>query len=531
MKKGRRIVGSTWVFALKRDSEGKIKRWKARLCAQGFSQIEGHDYFATFANTVSFDAIRLVLAYAAEHDFELHTVDVRTAYLNATLEDGLDIWMKQPKGFEQVGPNGEAMVCRLNKAIYGLKQGARRWIATLKQGLKDMGLKCSESDQGVFVITKGKAKLVMLTYVDDLIIANNSTELRKEVMAGVHARWETTDITELEWCLGIKVERDRAQRVTTMNQTLYINDTVTKFSGDGVKSGARTCTPCGEAIKDLEKGAPDSEETAKVIDTYRSLVGALLWIANISRPDISFTVSTLAKFTACPTTVHMKAAKRVLGYLAQTSHLKLAFGNFGGKKMCGGAVTAPDHLLGFTDSSWGDEKPASGYACYYKGSLISWASKRLKTTPLSSCESEYAAATNAATTLVHLRDLVEDLTGEPRKEPTTLLCDNSAACQLTEDAMSGKRVKHALRKLTYLRELREEGKLVMKFISGEINPADIFTKCLPQARFIELRKMLLGEDTVEAHAHTAWAYEVDYENTDEYGNPSAIVPFDQLFGP
>ena len=49
--------------------------------------------------------------------------------------------------------------------------------------------------------------------------------------------------------------------------------------------------------------------------------------------------------------------------------------------------------------------------------------------------------------------------------------------------------------------------------------------------FTELRKMLLGEDTVEAHAHTAWAYEMDYENTDEYGNPSAVVPFDQLFGP
>ena len=106
--------------------------------------------------------------------------------------------------------------------------------------------------------------------------------------------------------------------------------------------------------------------------------------------------------------------------------------------------------------------------------------------------SEYCAATNAATTVMHLRDLIEDMTEGTVDGPTTLYCDNSAACQLTEDAMSGKRVKHALRKLTYLRELREEKAVALKFISGEINLADIFTKCLAATRFLELRQMLLG---------------------------------------
>ena len=69
------------------------------------------------------------------------------------------------------------MVCKLNKAIYGLKQGARRWILTLKAGLKRMGLKCSESDQGVFVIRRGEAELIMLTYVDDIMMADNCETL------------------------------------------------------------------------------------------------------------------------------------------------------------------------------------------------------------------------------------------------------------------------------------------------------------------------------------------------------------------
>ena len=113
-----------------------------------------------------------VLTYAAAHDYHLHTVDVKTAYLNADLEEGLEIWMKPPRGYEQAA-DGVPMVCRLVKSIYGLKQGARRWVATLKQGLRALGLECSETDQGVFTLVKGSSRMIMLAYVDDLIIADN----------------------------------------------------------------------------------------------------------------------------------------------------------------------------------------------------------------------------------------------------------------------------------------------------------------------------------------------------------------------
>ena len=534
---GRKPVGSTWTYALKRDSAGNIKRFKGRLCAQGFSQVEGYDYYATFANTVGFDAIRMVLAYAAEHDYELHTVDVRTAYLNATLEEELDIWMKQAKGFEETGPNGEPMVYKLVKAIYGLKQGARRWIATLKEGLKTLGFKCCEPDQGMFILSQDDARMIILTYVDDLIIADNCATLRKTVMEGIHTKWETTDISELEWCLGIKVERDRAKRLATLSQELYIKDTAKKFGEESWKSGTRANTPCGEAITDLKKGAPDSKETEEVIDTYRSLIGALLWIANVSRPDVSFAVSTLSRFTSCPEKAHMDAAMRVLKYLQRTRHLKLTFGNLSGKPLCDGLMQTPEGLVAFTDSSWGDEKPASGHAIFLNGSLISWCSRRLKSTPLSSCESEYMAASNAATDVIHQQDLFEDIMGRAVKGPTTIFCDNSAACQLTEDAMSGKRVKHALRRLTYLRELKEEGKVTLKFISGEVNPADIFTKNLAGARFAKLRQMLLSgsaeadtSEQKEVPAHYTY-YELDYDSLDENGEPKSIVPYDDLMWP
>ena len=159
--------------------------------------------------------------------------------------------------------------------------------------------------------------------------------------------------------------------------------------------------------------------------------------------------------------------------------------------MCGKELKAPSTIIGFTDSSWGDEKPASGYCCYYKGSLVSWASRRLKTTPLSSCEAEYAAATNAAGTLIFVKELIQFIHPQLKVGNIRLYCDNSAACQLSDNAMSGKRVKHVMRQLAFLRELKEKKELSLHFVSGDINIADAFTKPLATARFKELRDRLL----------------------------------------
>ena len=127
---------------------------------------------------------------------------------------------------------------------------------TLRSELRRIGFNCSKSDPGVFTISKGSARLILLAYVDDLIIADNDAELRKEVMSNIHAKWETTDITELEWCLGTKIERDRPRWVITMDQSLYIKTTVKRFGSHPLTSNNRTHTPCGEGIKNLEKAPP-----------------------------------------------------------------------------------------------------------------------------------------------------------------------------------------------------------------------------------------------------------------------------------
>src|SRR6267154_5573930 len=115
---GQKAIKSKWVFKHKADG-----RFHARLVAKGFTQIHGIDYDETFSPVARFESLRLLLALAALEDWEIHQMDVKSVFLNGVLDE--EIYMEQPQGF--ITPGTETKVCRLKKAIYGLKQASRAW--------------------------------------------------------------------------------------------------------------------------------------------------------------------------------------------------------------------------------------------------------------------------------------------------------------------------------------------------------------------------------------------------------------------
>ena len=119
---GCKLVGCKWVFKTKRDSRGKIERYKARLVVKGYSQKEAIDFKETFSPMSTKDSFRVIMAIVAHFDLELHQMDVKTTFLNGDLDE--DVYMEQPTGFVEVGK--EDLVCNLNKSIYGLKQVSRQ---------------------------------------------------------------------------------------------------------------------------------------------------------------------------------------------------------------------------------------------------------------------------------------------------------------------------------------------------------------------------------------------------------------------
>jgi hypothetical protein len=145
---GEKILSTRWVFTQKRDEEGEVKRWKARIVARGYRQREGIDYDELFVPIVRFETIRTLLATAVGKNEPLRQWDVVTAYLHAPLDRPL--YTTPPEGVDV--PDGH--VWQLIKSVYGLKQAAQLWNQTLHQAMTDIGLKRSSADPGRYIGNK-----------------------------------------------------------------------------------------------------------------------------------------------------------------------------------------------------------------------------------------------------------------------------------------------------------------------------------------------------------------------------------------
>ncbi|THH13989.1 hypothetical protein EW146_g6290 [Bondarzewia mesenterica] len=208
------VVGSKWVFKVKRGSAGEIVKYKARLVAQGFTQVPGIDYTDTFVPIAKLDSIRVLLAIAARNDWEVHQMDVKNAYLNGHLEE--DIFMEQPPGF--IAPGAALKVCRLFKTIYGLKQSGRCWYQRLCEAFVKLGFTRCSVDHGVFYKHVAKDILVISASVDDLALFASVLRLLEWLKGELSKVFEMTDLGEIHWLLGMEIKRDQKTRTISLSQ-------------------------------------------------------------------------------------------------------------------------------------------------------------------------------------------------------------------------------------------------------------------------------------------------------------------------
>ncbi|KAJ9520824.1 hypothetical protein QJQ45_014022 [Haematococcus lacustris] len=456
---GARVLPTKWVLKIKRDATGAIEKFKARLVAKGFMQVSGVDVGDVYAPVSKHTTLRALLALAAARDMEVHQIDVEAAFLNGTLQPDEVIHIQQPEGFEEGSRN---TVCRLQKALYGLRQAPRAWHAKLKQELEGMGFCASESDPALFMLPRPSGTVYLLVYVDDCLLCTekgdfDSLDFVKQRLSSVFG---IKDLGQTRWFLGMQISRNRAQGTLQLDQQQYIKELLSTYSMTEAHSKAVPMAPGTKLVKE-----GDALDT--VHHSYSALVGSLLYLSCCTRPDIAYAVGALARHMAAPTQQHWTAAKAVLSYLKGTASQGLVFGG-------------NDSLQGYCDADYtGDKDTArstTGYVFTLHGAAISWSSRLQPTVAMSTAEAEYMAASGAVKEAVWLRKLMQDL-GLPGT-CVNIMCDNQAALQLLNNPMASARSKHISVHHHFARERAARGEVMFTYCSTSEMVADVMTKPL-----------------------------------------------------
>ena len=206
LPKGKKVVGSKWVFTMKYKTDGELERYKARLVAQGFTQTYGINYEETFAPMAKLNSIRVLLSLAVNLDWELHQLNVKNAFLNGTLNE--EVYTKIPLGFQSEKEQGK--VCKLKKLLYGLKQSPRAWFTRFSSTLTRLKYTQGQADHTIFVNKRQNGKkAVLIVYVDDIILPGDDNVEIYRLKNQLKEEFEVKDLGPLKYFLGIEVVRSK----------------------------------------------------------------------------------------------------------------------------------------------------------------------------------------------------------------------------------------------------------------------------------------------------------------------------------
>lgn len=437
--------------------------------AKGYAQEHGIDYDEVYAPVTRLETVRLLLALPAKNCWQVHHLDVKTAFLNGEINE--DVFVAQPVGFEKHGQ--EHLVYKLRKALYGLRQAPRAWYAKLNQCLKGLGFKRCPYENAVYTKGEGKDCLVIAVYVDDILVTGASVENVEDFKRQMGKKFDMTNLGKLSYYLGIEVEQGEAY--IELKQSGYAKKVLEK-------AGLSDCNACKYPMDPKEQISKD--EGGKAVDStmFKSMVGGLRYLVN-TRPDIAYSVGIVSRFMERPTVLHLNAVKRILRYVKGTIHYGLVYTSNSGNNL----------ITGFSDSDMGglidDRKSTGGMAYYLNESLISWVSQKQRCVALSSCEAEFMAATAAACQGIWLHNVLSQITAT-KIGPVVLYIDNKSAIDLAKNPVFHGRSKHIDIRFHFIRECVERGEVIVKHIRTDMQRADCLTKALATVKFEQMRSLL-----------------------------------------
>ena len=468
LPKNRKALRCKWIYKIKRNPDGSIDKYKARLVAIGYSQKEGIDYNKTFSPVAKLSTIRILLSIAANEGLSLRQFDVSTAFLYGTVKE--EIYTRQPKGYN----DGTSNVCRLKKSLYGLKQAPKCWNECIHNFLIETGFLQSDADPCLYVLQRYNVKMVLALYVDDGLIASSDDFVAKKfIEEELGSRFKITT-KQPSYFLGLEINHSNNGTIK-VHQTAYTKKILDRF-------GMTNCKEVGTpAIKDVSEDEIEKDETYKIFP-YRQAVGALSYLMVGTRPDIAYAVGVVSRNLDKPSARNIVQVKRIFRYLKGTIGNGLEFKKNEKRLVC------------YSDADLGGDSfsgcSTSGMICMFGGSAISWRSTKQTTVALSSTEAEIIAASEACREIMWLQRLFTSL-GKKFENPI-LRIDNQSAIKLAHNPSYEyhRKTKHIMLKHFYIRQCVAEDELVVGHVSAEDQLADFLTKPVFKPKLLKTCKLL-----------------------------------------
>ena len=483
------VLPGTWAFKCKRFPDGLIKKFKARFCARGDKQIEGVDFFETYAPVVQWTTVRLMLILEVLLDLKSKQGDVTAAFLHAEMKEGdPPVYVEMPQGFRKDGH-----VLRLRRHLYGLRTSPRAFWKYLVEKMEMCGMKQSQFDPCFFV----GENVLAISYVDDILFwSKDEKEIEKLARKLRETGIDLEQEDDAAGFLGVRMEKNAEGKLEMTQEGLI--DRIIEALGLNVGTVHGKFTPA--------EGNPlvkDEDGEAAVGDfNYSSVIGMLLYLSGHSRPDIAYAVNSLARYMFCPKLSHEKAAKRLGRYLKATKDKGLIL-NPASNSLEIDCYPDADFAGMYGHESNTDPacvKSRTGYVINVANCPVLWASRLQRMTACSTMEAETIALAQSCRDLFPIMDIVKSVsTAVGLPDPTTVMKvsiheDNAGALILAQTLppQFTPRSKHyAIRTIWFREEIVKRGITLLKIATGE-QLGDIFTKSLPKVTFEYLRKKLMG---------------------------------------
>ncbi|MBW0461685.1 hypothetical protein O181_001400 [Austropuccinia psidii MF-1] len=437
------ILGTKWVFTKKPD------RFKARLVARGFRQIQGINYDETFAPTPTFNSLRLLFSTAFLNRWRVRTFDVKVAFLHSIIDKPVYVWppigMNIPKN----------KVLKLNKALYGTKQASRCWWLHLKNILQKIGFTNNKEDPSTYTFNRNGDQAILWVHVDDGALTASSDKLMDSLIQQLNSHLKVKWDDNVNSLVGISIKE------TKNGFKFWQPDLIDKLV-NMIPSKIIAKTPLPSNCQ-LES----NYSLGEMDKPYLRRIGILLYIAQGSRPDIAFAVNYLARFSLHMDKSHWAALEHLIAYLRGTRNMGIMIDK----------SNSSLEMKCYVDANWGGEgnRSTHGYIIFHGKNPIGWQSKRQITIASSTAQAEYMALSFAAKEMLWLYNLFFDILKNPIP---TLYSDNRTAVGISTESMNRKQTRHLIRDFNTINEFIAVRKLKLEWISTNDQLADILTKSL-----------------------------------------------------